>query len=264
MNRPKPRRRRPFRHRRKGFRPIHRQSPEVEAVVGDVVRELTISLLSRDLTPEMEERLISAAEQVLETRLHDLRRLEESGESLVALSDYVQKKIGEDRGRGRFVQPAELETYLVDFFERNFNGTHLSWDIPAKGCLSLRLSHEAFGSLQDYPWAGASARRAPIRIRIPSPNSSLTGTFSPGLAARFGGETSTLCAISPRLSLSPGAYGAGSMSSPRWTDGLTKRSGRTRRSSGTPYGTQAAPPVSLESGGFSANPGSPPTKPPFS
>lgn len=123
---------------------------DLETVIGDVVRQLTIELLSKDLTPEMEERLIAQAESVLENKLLTIQRLEESGDSLVALSDYVQKKIEEDRGRGRFIQPGELESYLADFFEQNFRGSSISWDAPAKGCVQIRLSTEAHSSLAEF------------------------------------------------------------------------------------------------------------------
>jgi hypothetical protein len=87
---------------------------------------------------------------VIETELITVRGLEDSGESLVALSDYVQKKIKEDHERGRFVQAHELEDYLTDFFERNFPGTELNHNTPAEGCMRLRLSFEAQSSLAEY------------------------------------------------------------------------------------------------------------------
>jgi superfamily II DNA or RNA helicase len=136
---------------------------DLETVIGDVVRQLTIDLLSKDLTPEMEERLINAAEHVLEKKLRDIQRLEESGDSLVALSDYVQKKIDEDRGRGRFVQPGELESYIADFFEQNFRGSSLSWDTPATGCVHLRLSPDAHSSLADFIRDDRSLSARPFR-----------------------------------------------------------------------------------------------------
>lgn len=136
---------------------------DLETVIGDVVRQLTVDLLSKELTPEMEERRIQEAERVIELKLREIQRLEESGDSLVALSDYVQKKIDENRGRGRFVQPGELESYLADFFEQNFRGSHLSWDSPASGCVELRLSAEAHASLSDFVRDDRSISARPFR-----------------------------------------------------------------------------------------------------
>lgn len=138
---------------------------DLEPVIGRIVQELTVDLLSNRLTPEMEERRIDEAERIIENRLRDLRVLEESGETLIALSDYVQKKIDEDRGRGRFIQPSELERYLADFFNRNFQGSYLEWNTPADGCMRLRLSNQAQTSLGDFIRDDRSLAAAPLRQR---------------------------------------------------------------------------------------------------
>jgi hypothetical protein len=83
------------------------------------------------------------------------------------LSDYIQKKINEGRGRGRYVQPRELEKYVVDFFKDNWPGTEVIGGTPKEHCLSIRLSRDARNSLDqfiqdDRSLAAGSVRRNQI------------------------------------------------------------------------------------------------------
>lgn len=120
---------------------------DMEAIVGDEVQKLTVDLLSKELTPGEEEHRIEQTERVLHNRSATLRQLEESGDALVGLSDYVQDKIEEDRERGRYITPDELEDYLADFFQREFQGCEIHFNTPATGCISLRLTPGAQESL---------------------------------------------------------------------------------------------------------------------
>lgn len=123
---------------------------DLEAIIGEEVQRLTIDLLSQHLTPEEESARMDRAERAIENQLIEIQRLEESGDALVALSDYVQKKIRENREKGRYLQADELEDYVADFFEREFRGSEVNHNTPAKGCLRVRLSHEAHSSLADF------------------------------------------------------------------------------------------------------------------
>jgi hypothetical protein len=94
-----------------------------------------------------------------------MRQLEESGDALVALSDYVQKKVEEDRGRGRYIQSSELESYVSDFFGRHFKGTEINYNTPTSGCLRIRFSEDARMSLNDFMHGDQSLSARPLRQR---------------------------------------------------------------------------------------------------
>lgn len=138
---------------------------DLESVIGKEVQNLTVELLSKDLTLDEENRLMELAEKVIETRLLEIQALEESGDALIALSDYVQRKIEEDRERGRYLMPEELEAYLTDFFEREFRGCELNYNTPAPGCLRIRLTPDAQGSLADFIRDDRSLSARPLRQR---------------------------------------------------------------------------------------------------
>jgi superfamily II DNA or RNA helicase len=138
---------------------------DLEAVIGKEVQQLTVELLSQELTLEEENRRMELTENVIENRLLEIQSLEESGDALIALSDYVQRKIEEDRDRGRYILAEELEDYLTDFFEREFRGCEMSYNTPVLGCLKIRLSPEAQGSLSDFIHDDRSLSARPLRQR---------------------------------------------------------------------------------------------------
>ncbi|GAB7492561.1 hypothetical protein Bwad001_12850 [Bilophila wadsworthia] len=123
---------------------------DLDEVIGYEIKHLTMDLLSNNLTEEEENRRIVQTQKAIEKRQLDIQLLEESGEGLVAFSDYVQKKIEEDRGKGRYIQPVELESYVKNFFERYYYGTIINYNTPYPGCLQISLSDDARESFRKY------------------------------------------------------------------------------------------------------------------
>jgi len=136
---------------------------DLEAIIGHEVQRLTVELLSKELSPEEELKLMELSERVIEGRLLQIKSLEESGDALIAFSDYVQHKIEEDREKGRYLQPDELEDYLTDFFEREFQGCELNHNTPVDGCLRIRLNSASQLSLSDFIRADKSLSARPLR-----------------------------------------------------------------------------------------------------
>ncbi len=152
---------------------------DLEAVIGRVVQDLAVELLSKELTPEQEQTLMAQSEQVIENRLVQIQALEESGDALLALSDYVQKKIEEDKEKGRYIQADELENYLMDFFEREFQGCEVNHNTPADGCFRIQLTHETQSSLAAFIQDDRTMSARPFRQR------EFNITFRRDVAQRF-------------------------------------------------------------------------------
>jgi len=138
---------------------------DLESLIGKEVRELTLDLLSKNLSDSEQNERISQTERVIAENARGIEDLETSGETLVALSDYVQHKIEENRGYGRYIQSTELAHYTIDFFEHWFPGTNIDHDTPGPGCLTINLSGEAFRSLQDHLAGDTTLSARPLRNR---------------------------------------------------------------------------------------------------
>jgi hypothetical protein len=124
----------------------------MEAILGEEIQQLTIELLSQELTPEMEIRRIEQTERALERHRLDLERLDQESGNLIALSDYVQDKVDQNRSLGRYLTPEELHRYINDFFnlhERG-RGCRLMWDTPERDIFQLELDYSAQEALRDY------------------------------------------------------------------------------------------------------------------
>lgn len=136
---------------------------DLEAVIGREVQQLTVDLLSKDLTLEQEQERMEKTERVIENRLLTIQNLEESGDALLGLSDYLQRRIEEVRGKGRYMQPEELEDYVTDFFEREFRGCEVNHNTPVSGCLCIRLTPDAYASLSNFVQNDRSLSARPFR-----------------------------------------------------------------------------------------------------
>jgi len=138
---------------------------DLESIIGQEVQSLTVDLLSKELTPEQETLRMDRTAVAIETQLLQLQQLEESGDALLALSDYLQRRIDEVRDRGRYMLPEELEDYVVDFFEREFQGCEVNENTPVMGCLRVRLTADAHASLAGFMQNDASISARPFRQR---------------------------------------------------------------------------------------------------
>jgi superfamily II DNA or RNA helicase len=149
---------------------------DLEPIIGREIQDLTLDLMRQELTPEQEEARIMQTERVLTQRLEDTRRLEESGESLLAHADYISSQVNRDRDLGRYVSPEELRQYIDDFLANNFPGCRLQWDHPIQGTFRLELTWQAHDSLTDYLHAQKLEAPPELQARI------ITGTLIPDLA----------------------------------------------------------------------------------
>ncbi len=145
---------------------------DLEAVIESEIDKLTSDLMSKNLSPEQERNRIADTQKAIETLLRQTQELEESGDTLVGLSDYVQKKISENRDRGRYIQAEELKDYLSDFFTREFKEVKLNYDTPADGCIHIALSKEARTAFSNF------AQKDPFLSAHPFHNWDFSITFS--------------------------------------------------------------------------------------
>lgn len=144
---------------------------DLEAVIGEEIKKLTEDLFRKHLSPEEEEQRIEQTELVLASRLRAMEELENTGENLLGLSDYIRDRINRNRQLGRFVSPQELRCCFEDFFRRKYLGCTLTWDHPIEGVFLIELTHEAHVALNDFLSAHKQNAIPEQRARI------IRGTF---------------------------------------------------------------------------------------
>lgn len=149
---------------------------DMEIVLGEEIQKLTIDLLSQQLTPEQEETRIEQTARALEQQRLELERLESEGGSLLAHSDYIADKVGQNRSLGRYLSAEEIHLYIDDFFRSEFRGCRLQWNYPERDLFHLDLTHEAHESLRDF------VRDSKIDAPSEQIAQRITGTLIPDIA----------------------------------------------------------------------------------
>jgi superfamily II DNA or RNA helicase len=122
---------------------FERSIGDLEPILGDMIQKLTLDLLSAELTPQQEETRIEQTRLALEEKRRQERDLEDNSSLFFGSSDFILEQISGARKTGRWVTPAELRSYITDFFHHNYVGTRTAWDRPEEGLVSISLSHDA-------------------------------------------------------------------------------------------------------------------------
>jgi len=123
---------------------------DIEPILGEAVQRLTLELLCKELTPEQEAKLIERTCRAIENNRRLTATLEAESESLLAHADFIASQVNQHRSLGRYITANELQTYITDFFNRNYQGCVLEWNCPRSDYFSLELTVEAHDRLREF------------------------------------------------------------------------------------------------------------------
>ena len=116
---------------------------DLEDILGSMTEKLIVELFQKDLSEiEQDERLHQTADAIMKQRqLTD--ELENEASSTFAFSDYILSAIQDSREQKRWLQPDELQDFVIDYFRRYYPGTQIcsSGDLPS--LFEVTLSEEA-------------------------------------------------------------------------------------------------------------------------
>ena len=122
----------------------------MEAILGDQIADLTIDLLTHQLTPEQEEDRINRASLAIENNNRQQEVLEHEASQLIAHSDFIQNKVKAAKELGRYIRGEDLLIYVRDFLTEKFSGSRLF--VSEKNHLEyvLEFSIEARVAFSDF------------------------------------------------------------------------------------------------------------------
>jgi superfamily II DNA or RNA helicase len=114
----------------------------VEGTLGDKIQELTLDLLTHNLSPEEEEARIRQTTDAIENLNRQQAELEKQASHLIAHGEFIQNKVKAAKELGRYIRGEDLVGYVRDFFREHMEGSHL---IDTGKPLEYRidLSHDA-------------------------------------------------------------------------------------------------------------------------
>lgn len=121
----------------------------LEPILGDIVKELAIELITQKLTPEQEEERIDQTRRALENRRAEEDRLESEAAHLVAYGDYIVTQVHAARELGRRISESDLRDYVCDFLNLRYPGCSLR-DMAEDGVVDVTLTPEARAALEAF------------------------------------------------------------------------------------------------------------------
>ena len=122
----------------------------MEVVLGDVINQLTLDLLSHKLSPKEQEARISNAAIVLERQDMEQQRLEREATQLIAHGDFIQNKVKAAASLGRYLHGSDLFAYANDYLRKVFPGTDFLAKDADDSKVSVNLSVECRIAFQEF------------------------------------------------------------------------------------------------------------------
>lgn len=115
----------------------------MEELLGEEVRKLTIDLLSHQRTPEQELRRIEDAAMALENLRLKEEELNARASQLLGHGDYIQNKVKAAMDLGRYICGDDLYYFIKDYLEKTFPGSRVIVNDEPVRKGSVELSIEA-------------------------------------------------------------------------------------------------------------------------
>lgn len=115
----------------------------IEQILGEQIANLTVDLLTHNLTPEEETSRINQTSLAIENNNRQQELLEEEASQLIAHGDFIQNKVKAAKELGRYIRGEDLLAYIRDHMLSNYSGTRLIEHTDKQLEYSLELSIEA-------------------------------------------------------------------------------------------------------------------------
>lgn len=123
---------------------------EMEAVLGEPIREMTKKLLDPRLSDHQKELTIDQTAQALENKRREEEQLEAEAGSLVQHGDYILERITESRDRHRWLSGDDILIYVRDRVLRDFPGSVIEASPAGSDTYRIKLSTEGVRAFQTY------------------------------------------------------------------------------------------------------------------
>jgi superfamily II DNA or RNA helicase len=150
---------------------------DLETILGQEIRDLTLDLLSSKLTPEEQERRIDDCAKVIERRRQDLAQLEEQSVQFIGHDEYFRQELEQISRNRRYITKEEMETIVSDFVLKEFPASSWQYDTN-EGCFRFKMDRQlvdfirvAFSSTEIDPFFVDRATRSPVRLTCDSDTS---------------------------------------------------------------------------------------------
>ncbi|MDA9976104.1 SNF2-related protein [Alphaproteobacteria bacterium] len=123
---------------------------DFEAILGEEIQKLTHDLLTGHLTARQQEERIQQTAQALETLKQSEAQLESEAAHLVAYGDYILQQVQAARDMNRWINGADLFTYVADFLNIHYPGCDLREKDAGNHEFEISLTAQAKHELNEF------------------------------------------------------------------------------------------------------------------
>lgn len=132
------------------LRVFERALGSIEPVLGDEIRNLTIDLLSGQLSPTEEEDRIEQTAMALANLQQQEEKLEDEAAHLIAHGDYILSQVRTSRELHRWVTGSDIRAYVVTYMKGHYPGCEFQKVTPEDEVFDIALSNRAKHALEKY------------------------------------------------------------------------------------------------------------------
>ncbi len=155
---------------------------ELEAVLGEPIREMTMKLLDTKLTDQQKDDVIDQTAQALENKRQEEDQLEDEAGALVQHGDYIRERIMESQDRRRWLNADDIQIYVRDRVLRDFPGSIIETSPAGSDTYRIELSPEGVTAFRAY----IARRGIRGRIRLLNVDARQRFRFTPSVVQKDG------------------------------------------------------------------------------
>ncbi len=123
---------------------------DMEAILGEQIREMTKELLNPKLSDDEKRRVVDQTAQALENKRQEEVQLESEAGSLVQHGDYILQNIAESRELRRWIRATDILVYVRDRVQKDFPGSIIETSPVGSDSYRIELSPEGEMQFQNY------------------------------------------------------------------------------------------------------------------
>lgn len=122
----------------------------IEPILGGEIRDLTVDLLSGQLSPEEEEERIEQTAQALANLRQEEEKLEDEAAHLIAHGDYILSQVQASHDLHRWVTGEDIRAYVIDYIKSHYPGSEFQRISEEEEVYDIMLSNAAKHDLETY------------------------------------------------------------------------------------------------------------------
>lgn len=122
----------------------------MEVVLGEIVKQLTVELLSHKFSHQEIDKKISEKALVIQRKNLEQEKLEKEATQLIAHGDFIQNKVKAAANLGRYLSGSDLFAYVNDYLREKFPGTDFFAQDTDETKVTINLSMDFRIKFQDF------------------------------------------------------------------------------------------------------------------